>query len=424
MEGMQFCYPKPQWFAQALGSSYVESWIKASGQPFWYRPATLAVLAPLDRRSSDGGICGDAGDDDARAARLAREMALFARVHGARAGVTEIFWSAGLTALSESALKAVWAAITRCFDVDAQVSFTARIASAAPTRPSLLSTLRECGVTTLHTSVPLTQPHPRALLERFIAAARLEGFRSVAVDLPIVDPYVSVRTVRACVQAVCMSRPNRVFLTSPWARQAVQSRAGAFDPDLRLQRMWRETFASLVAAGYEHIAHDAFALHADEFANAKRLATLVPWCYGYSTRLSHASIAIGEGAVGNVGPMQYQNCGDSASYATMLEREGLPIERGLLISADDLVRRSIMVGLLTNFCVDIEAIEECYGIDFRAAFHSQLVALEPLEREGFVEIGAKQLRLTPIGRFACGRAANLFDRYIQPLQQARPWRGR
>lgn len=416
MEGMQFCYPKPQWFAQALGSSYVESWIKASGQPFWYRPATLAVLEPLDRRASDGGTCGD---DSARAARLAREMALFARVHGARAGVAEIFWSGGLTALSEPALMAVRAAITRCFDVEAQASFTARIA-AASTRSSLLSTLRECGVTTLHTSVPLTQAHPRALFERFIAAARLEGFRSVAVDLPIADPYVSVRTVRAWVEAVCMSRPNRVFLTRPWTRQAVQPRTGAPDLDLRLQRIWQETFASLVAAGYEHIAHDAFALHADELANAKRLATLVPWCYGYATRLSHASIAIGEGAVGNVGPMQYQNCRDSASYAAMLEREGLPIERGLLTSADDLVRRSIMVGLLTNFCVDIEAIEECYGIDFRSAFHLQLVALEPLEREGFVEIGAKQLRLTPIGRFACGRVANLFDRYIQPLQQARP----
>ncbi|MGN6317118.1 hypothetical protein [Trinickia sp.] len=419
MEGMQFCYPKPQWFAQALGSSYVEAWIKASGQPYWYRPATLAVFAPLDPRSSDGDIGGDAGANDARAALLAREMALFARVHGERAGVAEIFWSAGLTALSETALEAVRSAIDRCYDVQAQAGFTARIA-AMSTRPSQLSTLRECGVTTLHTSVPLMHAHPRALLERFIAAARHEGFRSVAVDLPIGDPYVSARTARAWVQALCISRPNRVFLTRPWVRQGVRPRTGPPDPDLRLQRIWQETFASLVAAGYEHIAHDVFALHADELADAKRLATLVPWCYGYSTRMSHASIAIGEGAVGNVGPMQYQNCRDFASYAAMLEREGLPIERGMLASADDLVRRSIMVGLLTNFCVDIEAIEECYGIDFRAAFAAQFVALDPLEREGFVEIDARQLRLTPTGRFACGRVAKLFDRYAQPLQQARP----
>jgi oxygen-independent coproporphyrinogen-3 oxidase len=410
MEGMQFCYPEPQWFAQALGSSYVEPWIKASRQPYWYRPAKLAVLAPPDPRSIGGrGDVGDVGDDEVRAARLAQEMALFARLHGARAGVAEVFWSAEMTTLSEPALRVVRSAMSRCFDMQAQADFTARIAQTA-VRPSLLSTLRECGVTTLQTSVSPAHAHPLGCLERFVAAARREGFRSIAVDLPLADPHVSVQTAREWVEAVRICRPNRVFLARPWARQAAKSHTRAPDADRRLQRIWQEAFASLIAAGYEHIAHDAFAVHVDELANAKRLATLAPWCYGYSTCISHASIAIGEGAVGNVGPMQYQNCRDSASYASMLEREGLPVERGLLTSADRLVRRTIMAGLLTNFCVDIEAIEQCYGIDFRAAFRSELVALELLEREGFVETDAKQVRVTPIGRFACCRVANVFDR--------------
>lgn len=420
---MQFCYPEPQWFAQALGSSYVEPWIKAGRQPYWCRPATLAVHTPPDPRSIGGRGCGDVIDDDVRAARLAREIALFARVHGARAGVAEVFWSAGMTTLSESALVAVRAAMTRCFDVQAQAGFTARIAPTSM-RPSLLSTLRACGVTTLHTSVSPSHPHPRALMEQFVAAARREGFRSIAVDLPIADPWASARTVREWVEAVCVCRPSRVFLGRPWARQAAKSPMRAPDADLRLLRRWQAAFASLIAAGYEHIAHDAFAMPVDELANAKRLATLAPWCYGYTSHMSHASIAIGEGAVGSVGPMQYQNCRDSVSYAAMLEREGLPVERGLLTSADHLVRRTIMAGLLTNFCVDIEAIEECYGIDFRAAFHAELIALEPLEREGFVETDARQVRVTPIGRFACCRVADLFDRHIQSRQRAGPQPGR
>ena len=420
MEGMQFCYPRPHWFAQALGSPYVESWIKASRQPYWYRPATLAVLAPFDHRSIDSGTGERADVDKMRAARLVHEMALFTRAHGVSPGVAEVYWSAGLTALDEPALRAVHDAMTQYFDVEANAGFTARAALSSSWQGALLPVLRECGVTTLHTGVTPAHADLSASIEPFIDAARSNGFRSIAVDLPIDQPHVSAETVRDWAAALCLCRPSRIFLTRRGSEPAIRPSKGLDDADLRLQRIWQALFATLIAAGYEHIAHDAFALHADELANAKRLATLVPRCYGYSTCASHASIAIGQGAVGNAGPMQYQNCRDPVSYAAMLDREALPIERGLLTSPNDLARRAIMASLLTNFAVDVEAIEQCYWIDFRAVFRPELVALEPLERDGFVEIDTKQLRLTPIGRFACGRVANLFDRYSQPLERARP----
>ncbi len=419
MEGMQFCYPRPHWFAQALGSSYVESWIKASRQPYWYRPATLAVLAPFDRRSIEGGTGKLAEVGTVRAAGLVHEMALFTRAHGVSAGVAEIYWSAGLTAFAEPALRAVHDAMSRYFDVEANAGFTARVALLS-SRRALLPVLRECGVTTLHTGVTPAHADVRASIEPFIDAARGEGFRAIAVDLPIDEPDVPIETVRDRAAALCLCRPSRIFLTRRGSEPAIHPSKGLDDTDLRLQRTWQALFATLIAAGYEHIAHDAFALHADELANAKRLATLVPRCYGYSACASLASIAIGQGAVGNVGPMQYQNYRDPVSYSAMLERQALPIERGLLTSPDDLARRAIMASLLTNFSVDIEAIEQCYWKDFRAVFRPELAALEPLERDGFVEIDTKQLRLTPIGRFACGRVANLFDRYSQPLERAWP----
>lgn len=418
MEGTHFCYPAPQWYAQALGASCVESWVKASRQPYWYRPAALAVLAPLDRqRGGDRARTG--AYDTVHAVQLRREMVLFAREHGVCAGVAEVYWSAGVTALSEHALRAVHHAVTECFDVEAGAAFTACVAASRPPHPEILSALREFGVTTLHAGIDAKDPHQGDAIEPFMAAARNGGFRSIAVEVPIVAADASVRSARAWVETLLACRPSRILLSAGGGEQAAGGYRSTADIEARLQQIRRETFARLIAAGYEYVAHDAFALRSDEWVGAKRIAALTPRPYGYSTRMTYASIGIGQGAIGNVGPMQYQNCRDAGAYAQMLTRGVLPVERGLLCTPDDLVRRTIMAGLLANFSVDIESIEECYDIDFHMTFRRELAALEPLARKGYVELDAKRLFLTPVGRFACGHVADAFDRYLRQLEQAR-----
>jgi oxygen-independent coproporphyrinogen III oxidase len=411
MDGTQFCYPPSEQFTQALGGAYVESWISACHEPYWPRPATLRVLAP-ERPQLIGKQSGrDLADDLLRAGQLQHEMALFTRTRGAPASVIDVYWSAGVTALAEQALRAVHASVTDCFEVEAGARFTASLASGSP-QPAVLSTLREFGVTTLHTSTLSTRTHHRAaLLEEFVADARNAGFRSISVDLPIDRPTVSARTVREWLAAVSACRPSRVFLIRGSDGQGIRALSGASDPDSWLHRLWCETYATLIASGYEHIAHDAFALSSDEFVKAKRMATLAPTPCGYSICPSQVSIAIGQGAIGNSGPMQYQNARDSTLYATLLGRASLPVERGLLTTRDDLVRRTVIANLLTDFAVDIKLIEASYAIDFRAAFRRELVALGRFEREGIVENDGKQLRLTAVGRFACGLVADVFDRY-------------
>lgn len=421
MHAMHFCYPGPEWFVQALGASYVESWIKASRQPYWFRPSTLVVLTPPVRHRGEGSSRDTSAGDDVRANLLRQEMALFARKHGTRAGLAHVYWSVGVTSLPVSALRRLHATMTDSYDVQGNAGFTAHVAMDS-SGPALLSTLRALGVTTLRASIAATRTPNTAAIERFFNQAREEGFRSIAIDLPIAVPAVPIRTVREWARMLSAYRPNRIFFARLGSDEA-PARAGTRAQDAMLVgRAWRDAYATLISTGYGYIAHDAFALHSDVFADAKRLATLAPGPYGYGTAVSHTAIAIGQGAIGNVGPMQYQNCRDPKTYAAMLQAEKLPIERGFLATADDLARRSIMTGLLTNFSVDIEAIEQCYGIDFRTAFRRELTELEPLRLEGAIELGEKQLSVTSIGRFACNRVADVFDRYIRRVEQARPER--
>ena len=413
MLATQFNYPGPQWFAEALGASYVQSWIKASRQPYWRRPATLAVLASSARRDAD---------DEVRAFQLCQEMALFSRQHGQAAGVADVYWDPGVTSLTEPALRTVRAAIADYFDVEAGAGFTAHVVLPSG-QPMLLPLLRKLGVTTLRASIA---PHGRSLctsIDVFFDQARELGFRTIAVDLPIAVPNISTRTVRELAAALSSWRPSRLLLSRAHGEPS-RGRRGATPGDWAcVRRAWQEVYAAMIGAGYEYIAHDAFALPSDEFIDAKRIGALVPRTYGYSAHASYASIAIGPGAIGNVGPMQYQNCRTPESYAASVQQGLLPIERGLLSTPDDLIRRSVMTGLLTAFSVDIETIEECYGIDFDTAFEPELALIAPLEREGLVERGTTSLSLTPIGRFACDRVVDIFDRRSRRLEQVRPERG-
>ncbi|PMS19810.1 hypothetical protein C0Z18_13400 [Trinickia dabaoshanensis] len=418
MHAMHFSYPGPEWFVQALGASYVESWIRASRQPHWFRPSTLAVFAPLPRRKGEGDA---SGNDDVRANLLRQEMSLFARKHGTRAGLAQVYWSVGVTALPESALARVHASMIDSYDVQENAEFIAHVAMDSRP-PEQLSTLRALGVTTLRASIAATRTANTASIERFFDEAREAGFRCVAVDLPIAVPTVPMRTVREWAAVLSTYRPSRIFLARPGSDHLARRLGVRWEDTGLVRRAWQEAYATFIGAGYEYVAHDVFARRSDAFAEAKRLATLVPGPYGYCTRVSHTSIAIGPGAIGNVGPMQYQNYRDQKTYAAMLQAERLPIERGFLATADDLVRRAIMAALLTNFSVDIEAIEQCYGIDFPVAFRRELAALDALRREGAVEIGETQLQVTSIGRVACDRIADVFDRYIRRVEQARPER--
>jgi len=100
----------------------------------------------------------------------------------------------------------------------------------------------------------------------------------------------------------------------------------------------------------------------------------------------------------------------------------LPVQRELLCTRDDLVRRTVIANLLANFSVNVETIEASYGIDFCEAFRQELIALDRLEREGLVVHEGKQLHLTPAGRFSCGRVADIFDRYARRVETARSGR--
>jgi oxygen-independent coproporphyrinogen-3 oxidase len=89
------------------------------------------------------------------------------------------------------------------------------------------------------------------------------------------------------------------------------------------------------------------------------------------------------------------------------------VVRGLALTRDDLLRRTVIMALMCQGRVDFEAVGAAHLIDFRRHFAAELEALQSLADEGLVRVDAHAIEVTPTGWFFVRAIAMVFDRYLQ-----------
>lgn len=80
-----------------------------------------------------------------------------------------------------------------------------------------------------------------------------------------------------------------------------------------------------------------------------------------------------------------QNEGDLDAWASAVNDGRLPIHRGLVLSADDLLRRDAIEKLMCDMIVDLESVAHHHGVD-PAIFLEDLDRLQSLTRDSLVQI--------------------------------------
>ena len=73
------------------------------------------------------------------------------------------------------------------------------------------------------------------------------------------------------------------------------------------------------------------------------------------------------------------------------------------------------MGLMSNFCVDIEAIEEKFKIKFFEHFGASLKQLEALK--DFVQVSTNRISVTPTGTLLIRNIAMCFDAYLKKIPE-------
>ena len=169
----------------------------------------------------------------------------------------------------------------------------------------------------------------------------------------------------------------------------------------------------LGAAGYVYIGMDHFAKPTDELAVAQAQRKLHRNFQGYSTRPDCDMLSFGMSAISKVGAAYAQNVKTLDEYYQRLDQHALPVLRGVELTADDLLRRGIIQGVMCNFDLDFAEVEAQHGIRFAEYFAPELVALKALAADGIVEVGDRGIVVTPRGRLLVRIVAMQFDRHLR-----------
>ncbi|KQP23607.1 coproporphyrinogen III oxidase [Pseudorhodoferax sp. Leaf267] len=259
---------------------------------------------------------------------------------------------------------------------------------------------------------------PFAQVADLVAQARALGFESLNVDLiyglPLQTPASFARTLAQVVQL----RPERIAL---YGYAHLPER---FKPQRRIDSaalpggparlaMLAAALATFQAAGYVYVGMDHFALPTDSLAVARRQGRLHRNFQGYSTQPDCDLVALGVSAIGKVGATYSQNAKTLEQYRDLLGQGRLPVVRGLALTRDDLVRRSVIMALMCQGTLHFESVELAWLIDFRQYFAAELEALRAFEADGLLVLEPAALRVTAHGWMLVRAIAMVFDRYAQ-----------
>ncbi len=258
---------------------------------------------------------------------------------------------------------------------------------------------------------------PYEQVAHLVDCIRSHGFRSLSFDLIYGLPHQDRHTMKETLRKVNALRPDRIacynyaHLPQRFSSQRAIDRLTLPEPreKLLLQQMISHT---LQDAGYIHIGMDHYVLPQDELAIALDEGRLQRNFQGYSLHMADDLLGLGVSAISQIGDFYLQNERELKRYYTLIDQAELPVTRGCRVTAEDRLRRHIIMSLISHLRLDLADCNRQFGIDFNVAFEQQLTALEPMVRDGLLEITGQELVVTRRGRPFLRNICMPFDAYL------------
>ena len=242
------------------------------------------------------------------------------------------------------------------------------------------------------------------------------GYRSINADLIYGLPWQSETSLARTVEQLMVLRPERISLYNyahlparfKVQRQIDEKALPSADEKLR---MFSRAGEMLESEGYLLIGMDHFALPSDALAQAQDNGTLHRNFQGYTLYGDADLIGFGTSAISALGDFYGQNQKSIEHWQDDIDAGVLPLERGCLLTRDDLIRRDLITTLLCRMWIDLDELSERWKIDARSYFGPELMQMNRLAQDGLVQFDWHQLRLTPTGRLLARAVAMVFDVY-------------
>ena len=424
-------YPTADRFVDAFDASAYKSWLARRTVGGINRPLSLYVHIPFCDTICYYCACNKIiTGNHARSAEyiryLTKEISLASTALEGKHEVVQLHFGGGTpTFLADEEFRQIMLTIREHFPLAVNGEYSIEIDPRTVDR-GRVALLADLGLNRMSIGVQDFTPEVQKAVNRIqsveqtrtvIDAARESGFKSISVDLIYGLPQQNVISFSHSLDEVIKLSPDRISLYN-YAHMP-----GLFKPQRRINadelpsasdklRILQLAIRRLGEVGYVYIGMDHFARPNDELAIAQRQGRLHRNFQGYSTYADTDLVALGVSAISKVGPSYAQNHRTIEEYYDCLDRDELPIMRGLELNADDLLRRSVIQALMCHFELSIESIEIAHLIDFRNYFATELEELRAMEAARMVEISREWLTVLPRGRMLVRAIAMVFDKYL------------
>lgn len=427
-------YPTADRFVEAFGEAdYVQALVqRQSGTVGKQPPLSLYVHIPFCESLCYYCACNKIiTKHKERAADylryLGKEVALHTRHLGRGQSVSQLHLGGGTpTFMSDEELHQLMALLREHFEFVPGGEYSVEV-DPRTVDENRLAVLAELGFNRLSFGVQDFDPAVQKAVHRIqpaeqvfalVEASRRLGFESVNVDLIYGLPLQTPESFDRTLEQVKSLRPDRIAL---YAYAHLPER---FKPQRRIHAqelpagaakvaMLSSSLDALTDAGYVYIGMDHFALPDDALAVAKRQGRLHRNFQGYSTQADCDLIALGVSSIGRIGTTYSQNAKTLEEYADLLDQGHFPVVRGLALTRDDLIRRSVIMALMCQGHLQYESINLAWLVDFKTLFAPELAQLEHMQAQGLVQLSETGIQVTSMGWFFVRGVAMVFDRYVQ-----------
>jgi oxygen-independent coproporphyrinogen-3 oxidase len=257
---------------------------------------------------------------------------------------------------------------------------------------------------------------PLATVRQAVDRLRAHGINAINFDLLYGLPLQTISTIERTVEEVLALDPARIALFGyahvPWMKKYQKALERYTLPGQTERAALAHAARVALEARYTPIGIDHFARPDDSMAIAVQNGTLRRNFQGYTTDQAETLIAFGPSAISET-PLGYaQNEPDLAKWSKLVANGQSSVHRGIVLTAEDRLRRAVIERLMCDLFVDLEAVADRFNVH-PVVFLPALDRLEDYAEDGMVEIDGWQIRVPEDARIAVRSIASAFDEWLK-----------
>ncbi|TAE60081.1 MAG: oxygen-independent coproporphyrinogen III oxidase [Nostocales cyanobacterium] len=354
---------------------------------------------------------------------LAQEIQNTAELIDTSREVLQIHWGGGTpNYLDLHQVEFLWNKINRYFKIAPQAEVSIEI-NPRYVDKEYIKFLRDIGFNRISFGIqdfnPIVQEavnriQPEKMLLDAMGWIKDANFESVNVDLIYGLPYQTLHTFRETVKKTIDLDPDRIvvfnFAYVPWMKP-VQKRINqdALPGAQEKLDILKMTIEELTDNEYLFIGMDHFAKNNNELAIAQQNGTLKRNFQGYTTHAETELFGFGSTSISMLEDAYAQNHKGLKEYYQAVTAGIIPTSKGVKLTQDDIIRRDVIMSIMSHFQLHKSDIERKYHLDFDSYFAQELHELKPLENDGLVNLLGSEIQITDIGRLLVRNIAVTFD---------------